>query len=816
MNDLMARLLGLETLRFEDPGVYLEFARPIPAWGWLLAAAAAATLAAWSYWRLVGPGWARWMLAGGRALLLLLLLLLVCGPQLARPNDRVERDWVLVLVDRSASLTIPDVGAPEGRTTREAQLRGALAASWPTWAALAKDRAVVWLGFDSGIFDLKPAAETAAPGIDLREPAGLRTDIDRALEQALRRAAARPIAGIVILSDGRSAAEPSRAVLQRLKAESIAVYGVALGSAEPLVDLVAQSVEAPAMAFVNDTIPVRVRVERLGGEGAEPPAGVVRLVDRASGATLAERPLSAGDWAQGEAGFTFVVTDALAGKRTWRAEVVPTRPDLIPGNNAAEVSLELVDRPLRVLYLDGYPRWEQRYIRNLLVRETSIDSASLMLAADRRYQQEGDIVVDALPRSPEEWARFDVVVLGDMRSEMLTREQMEQLREHVAVRGAGLLWIGGPGATPDSWIESPLADLLPFVTGAGAAGAAPVRPWAEPVTMTRTPAAERLGLLALEDPDPADPGAAGWPSRLGDPATGWSMLRWAQRIEPAAVKPGAEVLATCVPESGALPAATPPVPGRGIESPAAEGWPIVLSMRFGAGRVLYVATDEVWRWRYARGETLPERFWLPLIRMQGRESLARSGAGVMLEVTPRRAEIEQPVRLAVRLLDQRLIDERLPSLGLRLRRVWPDPEDAPWAPVEPRLSPEDEGSSRSVSQTYAATWLAAEAGRYAVEPTDPLLSGMGLSATVEVMLPDDELRRPQTDHALLASLAQETGGQVLPPERLRELPDLLPNRQLKIAGEPDVETLWDKPAVLVLFMLLLTLEWVGRKLIRLA
>src|SRR5262249_20829617 len=142
--------------------------------------------------------------------------------------------------------------------------------------------------------------------------------------------------------------------------------------------------------------------------------------------------------------------------------------------------------------------WEYRYIKNLLLREKTIRSASLLIASNRQYLQEGEIQLDALPRSPEEWAAFDVIIMGDLPGSMFSREQLEQLKEHVAIRGAGLLWIGGPSATPGGWRDTPLADLLPFTTGSGQSSAdQPVRDFNEPVVMFPAPAATRLNLLEL-------------------------------------------------------------------------------------------------------------------------------------------------------------------------------------------------------------------------------------------------------------------------------------------------------------------------------
>jgi hypothetical protein len=812
MNSLLAAIAdffllgsGRAGLHPGDAGVEFGFARPLPAWGWLLVLIGAGVLAGWSYRRLAGGRPARAALAVLRASVLAAIVLVISGPQLVRPNDRVERDWVLVLVDRSASMTIPDAPAGQSRTTREEQLRAALDASGPMWSGLSRAHDVVWMGFDRGAFDLR-ASPDGAP--DLGRPEGRGTSLGAALDQALRRAAARPVSGVVILSDGRSTDEPDHAAIRRLQADHIPVVTVPLGSPEPVTDLAIDSAEAPSMAFIRDTVPVQVRIERLGaGEGAapaEPARAEVELVDRATGIVLDRQPaVFSGD----EARVSLKAHPDQAGQASWLVRLIPAGPDLIPANNQASLSVELVDRPLRVVYFDGYPRWEYRYIKNLLVREKSISSSSLLLAANRRSVQEGDVTLDAIPRSQEEWARFDVVILGDVRPEMFSREQMEQLREHVASRGGGLLWIGGPGATPVAWSQSPLADLLPFRIADPQSGGVLVKAWSEPVTMARTELAARLGLLELADTGAPDAGAdPGWPSRLSDPATGWSNLRWAQRIDAGAIKPTAEVLATLTPASA---------PGG-----SAGGSPAVLSMRYGAGRVLYVATDETWRWRYARGEALQERFWLPLIRMQGRESLARSAKPATLEAAPRRALVEQPVRIALRLLDQSLVDQRLPAITVRVEPARQDPAgreaaEGP-APVQLRLALEDEGTGRAITQTYSTTWLPAEPGRYTATVSEPTLASLRLTAPIEVSYPDDELRRPRTDHALLARLSQETTGKVLEPDALSSLPGLLPKRDLRIAGAPDVETLWDRPMVLAVLLGLLTVEWVGRKLIQLS
>ncbi len=790
-------LLDLNELSFAEEGVRLGFERALPGWAWLLIGATSIGLAAWSYRRISGPRSVRAVLAGMRALLLCLIVLLITGPQLVDREETFEQDWVIVLLDRSASLQIEDIDEDDSgeRVARDAQLRRALERTGEQWRSISQDKTVVWMGFDSGAYDLSSGAtDQGTP--TLEDPAGRQTRIGHALDAALARAAARPLSSVVIVSDGRSADDLSRAAMRRLRAEQIPVHTIALGSPEPVGDIAIRFAEAPPVAFVGDLSPVSVTVERVGG-GETATGATVRLIDADTGETLDEQRAEFDPASEGgsEQRVLLKTSSDLPGDRNWRVEVIPDGADLIESNNARPIEIALVDRPIRVLYLDGYPRWEQRYLRSLLLREESIDATTLILAPDRRYIQDSNTRIAELPSSPEEWAEYDAIMIGDMRPEVLTRDQMMQIREHVAQRGGGLIWVAGPSSLPSLWFDTPLADLLPF-NRAGNDGSTV----SGSVLMSPTPVASDLGVLRLGGQD--DRSATGWPDELASADTGWSLLRYAQFIDPRGLKPAAQVLASARPVLGG------------------EDLPLLMLMRYGSGRSLYLATDETWRWRYGRGEVLFERLWIQLIRMLGRDRLARSGQEAILTASPTRATVQQPVRIAVELLDQSLIDAAPPTINIEVERAGAGSDQARFAPVELTLSRESTGAvsadpdqSNTSGVLYSSIWLPAEPGRWEVTPTSPIVSPLSLRATVEVALPDDELRRPETDHERLRLIAEETGGQTILASDLERLPEL-PNRASRQLFER-TESLWDTPLALILVLTLLTLEWVGRRIIRL-
>jgi hypothetical protein len=764
-------LLDLDMIPAGSEGLRLTWERPWPPWVWALLVLLAAALAIWSYSRMSGSRIGRSALGVVRFLILLLVLVVISGPMIELPRETVEQDWVVMLVDRSASLGIKDVDDGDARVSRDEELRSMLNEHQPLWAQLADRRHVLWLGFDVGAFSLPESVSgDAAMPADIGAADGRRSRLSGSLDQALQRAAARSVSGIVVFSDGRTDDPPTRALVRRLQAEAIPVFVVPLGSPDPLGDLAIRRIDAPLRAFVRDKVPVAVDIDRLGSATQDIPSAAV-LRDQLTGEELDRIELAPGD--QRET-VTLTAEPQIPGETAWEVVLETGRPDLIPENNARALSIELIDRPLQVLFIEGYPRWEYRYLKNLLVRERTIESSVMLISADRDFAQEGNMPITRLPRSPEEFARFDVIVIGDVPATFFSPEQLEMIRDQVATRGTGLLFIGGDRWLPRSYTGTALADVLPM------RGSLELRQIGEAVTVSPTPLAARLGVMRLSESE-----EDGWPDALSDPSYGWSRLYWAQRIEPGQLKPAAEVLAYTADEH------------RDVQLP------LVTQMRYGAGQSIYVATDEIWRWRYGRGEKLTERFWVQLIRMLARESLTAAGAVAVLDATPNRVELNQPVRLSLQVLDAQTAQ----SLPAAVTAVVKTEDGKTLAEIE--LQPEVGAETR-----YAATYLPDVEGRLRVHLDDPSFEAGRVETSIEVHAHDDELRRPETDHEILATLASTTSGRVLDANQIQTLPGILPNREVRTIN-PLSERIWDTPLVFVLLLVLLVVEWVGRKIIRL-
>jgi hypothetical protein len=746
--------LGIDSIPADATGITLSWQSPMQPWAIACCALAAGTVAWLAYRRLHASRHAVLALAALRAVALVTLVACIAGPQWTHTVRELERDSVVVLVDRSRSMQVTD-----GPMSREESVLALLAD--PAWDRLAQERQVEWIGFHGTPVPFDPRSPGTATG--------WATDIGAALAAAQRASGGRPLAGIVLVSDGRSQRPVQRELLRELQSRSIPVFVLPVGSPDPVSDIAVTDAEGPARAFVKDQVPVTAVIEVRGS----PPESsmVVELVDVDSGRVLDAKTLTPGELSGGRLETTLVSSPADAGRARWSVRARPFDADgprdLSPGNDERRVDVELVDRPLRVLYIEGYPRWEYRYLKNMLVREPSIEASVMLLSADRDFAQEGNAPLYRLPQTREEFGAFDLVILGDVPAGALSPTQVSEIANAVSERGAGLLWLAGERSTPTSWRGTALEDLVPIRIGSS------VDRIDEPVDLEPTGAARRAGVMRLGERGDE------WPMSLAD-------LEWVQRIDASQLKPATEVLARAVGASGGA------------------GWPVVLSMRFGSGQVIYVGTDETWRWRRGVGETYQERFWLQILRFLARHSVDAGGRAATLESDARMVEVARGTVLRLVVTDARVAE----SVGD--------------TPVEARAERVDGGvaqviqlrrSSGAGAAMWAATWAPDEPGVWRIRVDD---SRVGQAETVlECVRGDLESADPSADHAQLRTIAESTGGIVLDREGLDSIVDLIP-RRASDSAQSTTDPLTRSPAALVLLILLLAAEWIGRRAVRLA
>lgn len=787
---LLDRLLGLDSsMSVSSDQTTFGWAYPLPAWAWLLIVLAALLIAHGSYSRLVGPRWARAGLATFRAVLLVALAVLLAGPTMVRTDVTPDPDWLLVMVDRSASMQFEDIERDGEAISREQALRDALEQQPGVFSdeRLGAGRNIVWFGYDREAYPIDDPSQSA-----LSDPEVQATNLRTAIDQALQSAAGRAVSGLVLIGDGQSPQPTSKTYADKLMRQDVPVFAVPLGSAVPRLDLAIDRVDAPTSAFVGDLVPLSVTVRRqdiVPGETDEreidPSKVMVRLIDRETQDVLDEQRLT-------EVGFNNPVLlqaqSELAGELKLSVEVSYSgdtsvlQEEIAIRNNTQSLSIAMVDRPIKVLYVEGGPRWEYHYLVTMLNREASIDSSVLLVDADRSFVQEGDTPISRFPQTAEEIRPYDVIMIGDVHPRFFSDRQLALIREHVATRSAGLLWVGGERHTPNRYAGSDLELLLPMTNPSGVGRLVPPEGFEVPMRPTETAAQLNLIRLSL---NAGDTTAGAWPSNM--PA-----FHWAQDL--GTLRPGARALARAV----------------GLEDPATgELAPLMVLYRFGGGEVIYVGTDETWRWRRVGGEVYFEQFWIQLIRKLGRTRVQQLDDRAQFVVAPPVVDLGATQLAELMIDDPALIRDAPPSVSVEVLPADRESEE-PVAEIEMRPAGFQGDIASGARAVYQATWRSDQPGRFVLRVTEPLLDALELTADATVRDPAQELTQAATDHDRLITLANATGGAVVPLSDLAQLERLVPDRSREITSEtrqPLVNTL----LALGVLLVLLTLEWTLRR-----
>lgn len=777
MNTLLDTLFGFEkgTFGAQDAGV--GFHTSLSVWIWIVVAILLALLIWRSYTKLSGSIRNRTLLASLRWLSVMALFALALGPQIEQSRTLIEPDRVLVLLDASGSMNTPERSSDGSLTTRAQILDDTLQTHGNMFRQIADDSTLDAYTFTNRLTPIERL------GLDPDSiPSSASTSLTGAMQAALTNAGTSPVSGIVVFSDGRSHDEPSPALIESLLSAGIPVFSVPIGSADPIRDASITQVESPGAVFSKDRVPVRIRASAAGYNAGDQIR--VELVDQTTGQTLDSTTHTVDDDVEFESDLSH--TFAESGEKSLIVRLSPeggtsSLVDLVAENNQQSIELRVVTDPMRVLYIDGQPRWEYRYLKNLLMREATIDATTMILASDRSFIEEGQAISGPVPDSLDAWEPFDVVILGDVKPELFSESQLSSLKEHIESRGCGLLWIAGEGATPSGWSGSTLAPLLPMQSGK-VDSSSNASQSSDQIVMSLTEHAQRVGLLVTDD-------AQDTQTPIDDPSAGWTLLRWSHSIPINDLKPGVVPLAMAQQTNSTADASDPNA--------------LVTSMRYGGGQIGYVGTDEIWRWRYGRGEDLPERFWLPLIRTLARGTILRRAAPASLTLTPEIPIPGSAVQATLELFDNALIDALPAQISATIQ------------PLSSR-APETQLQLTGNAQTRSALWTPDEPGSYAFTILHPLIGADPVTKIIQVRASWDESINPNTDHQALSDLSDQTGGMILDQTSLSQLPDLLPNRTRITTLEPQTTALWDRPIVLILLILLLSLEWIGRRTLRLA
>jgi hypothetical protein len=724
---------------------------------------------------------------------------------------RADRDAVDRVVSRQRSALVRDLLLGRAGT----RTNGAAASPESGLLARLNDEYGVRLyTFDTAVDELKPGTLRMAPdAVVPRRPGdekGQGTDLAGVLEKVQADNLPGQTAGVVLFSDGRNNASGNpESVARQYGVQGVPLFPVVMGGgSRPPTDAAIVSVEAPESVATNSRAAFNVEVKLDGVSSSNVTVTLFDGTVPVASNTLATSPSAFAVRKQ----IQLSHTPRTSGMHAYHVDIGASSGDVQTANNTFPIPVYAGSDPLKVLMIDGGPRWEFRYLKNLFTqRDSNVRLQYLLFHPDtiagvtNRPRREASVTGDPgeseathPPASEAEWMKFDLIILGDVAPDELGAGNLVILRKFVQSRGGSLIVMAGNRFMPQAYAGTPLADILPvtFRPAVLPLLAAPENEF----RLALTAEGRHTVFLKLED-DPAANREA-WKSV---PALYW-------RNGNITAKDGATVLAYAAPvpagESG--PADSIPDADTLVRQQQKEREsPLIITHQAGFGSVLMFGSDQTWRLRYKKGDLYHHRLWGQILRHAAGDGFASGSDTVKLGTSrtryPRGGNVQVKARLAT--ANFRPVTNAVPVVVIVkdgkpvLRRPLSYREGSGGVYIA-ELGSLPQGIYRAELETTGTPAVTA-GGKGRVASEFAVTAGVD-SETVELT----------ADRGLMTTLARLTAGSLIEPTELDSLPSRLGPSRITTTERRQID-LWNSWPWLMLILVLLSAEWVVRKKVRL-
>lgn len=770
--------------------------------------------AAGGFWRVVLP-----MLLRASVFLLALFVLLA---QLRLAFDREGWPEVVILLDASASMDTRDQFHDPAVRAKAEELAGATNLSDVNRLRLAQallmrkgadwlDRLLREKQVRVHVYrvDVEPQALTSVEDesqiADGREAIlkpkaeGEGSHLGEGVEKVLKDFRGSPLAAIIMFTDGITTAGDDLPKAARAASyDGVPLFLVGVGDTWEAPDLALADLQAEDVVGRGDRLAFEARLTARGQVPATPTT--VTLKEKMPGGKLEDRGqvTVTPDPAGNPVTVTVAHTPTEAGEKTYVLEVPAAPGEVNARNNRIERTVLVTDsRRVRVLYVEGYPRYDFRFVKVMLERESdkslggkSVELQVVLLDASKGWPETDRSAFRGEFPTRTELFGFDVVILGDVDPKLVggarSAVALRDLADFVKQKGGGLLFLSGQHGTPAAYADTPLAEVLPVTPSEAPAATRP--PEEEPITegyQPRLTPAGRLHPLFRFSADEAES------------ARVWGQLKplyW--YAKGYRLKPLAQVLAThpTQPAEGGRPG---------------DLHPLAVQQFAGAGPVLFLGFDDTWRWRFRNSEEHFDRFWMQAVRTLSRSRVRRPEVRVAEKTEFRR---DEKVTVQVRFP----VEAPAPAGGAPVRVAMtrtplPNRDGTPGAG-------QTEAATLVLNRVpgptvqFEATLARAPEGEYRFELVEPEVQGSRPWATARVLPPLTERERTEMNVADMRAAAADSGGGFYTLANADDVFNDLKNLQRVPLNQPVKPIpLWNHPTVYLLVILLLTAEWLLRK-----
>jgi uncharacterized membrane protein len=672
-----------------------------------------------------------------------------------------QQNVVAVLLDDSRSMQIPDWGGqPRGAFVKQSFS----AAESPILKALS-DRFLV------RVFRFSSTAGRLESPDDLTFN-GSQTRLGRALDGAREELAGLPVSGIVLVSDGADTSDTSLAdALLGMKAEKLPVYTVGVGSPQLPRDIQIDRVSTPRSVLKDASLLVDVVVTQTGYAGRTVTVDVedegrivgseqVRLPADGSPATARVRAAA-----------------SEAGPRLFKFRVAPLADEVVTQNNVRETLIQVRDTRERILYFEGEPRFEMKFIRRAIADDKNLSVVSLQRTADNKFMRLGvegaEELEGGFPKTREELFSYKGLILGSIEAAAFTGDQLQMIADFVDRRGGGLLMLGGARSFGEGgYGGTPVADALPLSIDSGTRASEPADLARLQILPTRAGQTHASTQIAASE-------AAS--------AARWRDLPQATTVNaPLAPKPAATVLLTGTDERG-------------------RSQPVLTWHQYGRGKAVALTLQDTWQWQMHASIPLEdqthENYWRQMLRW-----LVDGVPGVVeARTTQERVEPGEAVIVEATVMDKTYVELNDASVTGRVTLPGGGTTDVPleWTGERDGL--------------YRGTFVSTQAGTYEVavdSSRGSTIVGSGVGF-MRAGPSDAEFFDPTMHEGPLRRIAEDTGGRFYTPETTAGLAE-----DVRYAGRGvtsvEERELWNMPIILIALMGIICAEWGYRRAVGLS
>jgi uncharacterized membrane protein len=684
-----------------------------------------------------------WLLQTALAALLLLLL---WQPAILVAELKPQQNIIAVVVDDSRSMGMAEDGA-----TRESQavkaLRGGVLDELQKRFQIRLYRLDGQLARISKLDDLTPSAPATRIGEGLKQVAGEAADL--------------PIGAVVLVSDG---ADNSGGIdldtISTLRSRRIPIHTVGVGAEQVPRDIEMDDAAVAPRALADSRLAAKITFHQRGFAGQK-----ANLTLRDGGKVLAAQPvtLSADGEVQSQ---TLLFNAGDAGAKTLQFSLDPLPGEENRSNNGLARLVNVESNKRKILYVEGEPRWEYKFIRRAEDEDRIVKIASMLRTSENKIYRQGiddpKELADGFPTRAEDLFGYQGLIIGSVEVNYFTAAQQELIRQFVDRRGGGLLLQGGRASLADGgWGASSLADLLPVVL--------PNKKGTfhrDPATVELTPVgADNIITRLVEDP--------------ARNVERWKKLPYVMDYqEPGTPKPGAVVLAEMT------------AGGRKM--------PFLTTQNYGRGRTAVLATAGTWRWQMSQPleDQTHEQFWQQLLRWLVTDTPGR----VVASVPNQMLFDDGRIQLNTEVRDKTY----LPAGDARVEAHILGPAGIA-AQVEMAPDPNTPGA-------FHADWTAHKPGSYLTEIVATRANEEIGRDTLTFARMDGVAENFHTEQnrELLEKLAAQTGGRYWRLQDVNRLPSEISYSEAGITIR-DTKELWNMPVVFFVLILLRCSEWLLRR-----